>query len=116
MLVKLHVGICTYARTLAWIRRVSICTYTGETARRNSSDDVGQQLAFEAAQKVLECQLTPLQTLHLDRVEGHAFLKSADILVERAVLGLELNDPGLDRFDLEVHRGSETLPRKNDLV
>src|SRR5690348_12011886 len=70
-----------------------------------SGDDVGQQLAFEARQQILERQLAALQPLHLDRIEGTAFFEATNVLIEQAVLGLELRDLGLDRFDLEVHRG-----------
>src|SRR5690348_4268328 len=79
-------------------------------------DNVRQQLAFEARQQILERQFAALQPLHLDRIERAAFLETANVLVERPVLGLELRDLGLDRFDLEVHRRSETLLRKDDLV
>src|SRR6185437_8231875 len=68
---------------------------------RLSGDDVGDELAFQPCNLVLEPELALFQALELKLVEGRALDQAIDHLVEVAVLdpqGLQL---GLDRLDVQ---------------
>jgi hypothetical protein len=67
------------------------------------SDNVGEQLALEPGDLVLQRQLALLEALQLDRVERPALALSRDGLVELAVLALQRVKLRLDRLDVEIH-------------
>jgi uncharacterized protein (TIGR02444 family) len=67
-------------------------------------DDVGQQLAFDLRDLVLEQQLAFLEALHLQLIEWTVLDDSRDHVVEVAVLGPESGEFGFEGFDVEIHR------------
>jgi hypothetical protein len=57
--------------------------------RRPSGDDVGQELAFDLRDLILEQQLSLFEALQLELVERSTIGEPRDHLVEVAMLGLE---------------------------
>ena len=70
-----------------------------------SGDDVGEQLAFELGDEILERQLAALQALYVQRVVRRVRFEAEDFLVERAMLGFEKLELRLDGFDVKIHAG-----------
>src|SRR4029453_19408865 len=61
-----------------------------------SGDDIGNQLAFQLEDLVLEAELALLQALQLELVERRLLEQAVDHLVEVAVLALQGRKLGLD--------------------
>src|SRR5260221_5099144 len=67
-------------------------------------DDVGQELALQLGDLVLEEELALLQALKLEQVERRLLGEPRDDLVEIAVLAAQRLELALGCFDVEVHR------------
>src|SRR5690242_19104936 len=68
-----------------------------------SSDDVGEQLALELDDEVLQHQLSLLEALELQLVEARRLGEAADDLVEIAMLAAQALELRLDCLDVEIH-------------
>ena len=66
-----------------------------------SGDDIGNQLAFQLEDLVLEPELALLQALQLELVEGRLLEQAVDHLVEVAMLALQRFQLGLDRLGVQ---------------
>src|SRR5215216_4571385 len=80
-----------------------------------SGDDIGNQLAFQPEDLVLEAKLALLQALQLELVERRLLDQAVDHLVEVAVLALQGLQLGLDglgvlRLRRRVAHALATLP------
>src|SRR6266567_3696875 len=69
-----------------------------------SGDDVGQELALDFRDLVLEQQLALLEPLELQLIERPMFGNARNHVVEVAVLDLQGRKLGLQGFDVEIHR------------
>src|SRR5215813_7537317 len=74
-------------------RPVAQCTLSDP-----SGDDIGQQLAFDLRNLVLEQQLSLLQALQLQLVEREPLGQPCDHIVEVAMLGLKGSELSLQGF------------------
>src|SRR5580692_5515857 len=92
-----------------WLPMITPTTALGATALRAglvafgirlSGDDVGDELAFELCNLVLEPELALFQALKLQLVERGALDQAIDHLVEVAVLALQGLQLGLDQLDV----------------
>ena len=81
-------------------------TVAGRRPDPGSGDDVGEQLAFDLRDLVLQQQLALFEALHLQLIERAALGDAGDHVVEVAVLGLEGGELGFEGFDVEIHRAS----------
>src|SRR6516162_7311461 len=97
-----------------WLRGAAILeagsahTSAPEDRPRNSvddlsGDDIGQQLALDLRDLVLEQQLSLLQALQLELVERSALREPGDHLIEVAMLRLQDGELGLQGFYVEIH-------------
>src|SRR5262245_7800224 len=66
-----------------------------------SGDDIGNQLAFQLVDLVLEAELALLQPLQLELVERRLLEQTVDHLVEVAVLAFQGFKLGLDRLGVQ---------------
>ena len=72
--------------------------------KRGSGDDVGQELALDFRDLVLEQQLALLEPLELQLIERPALGNTRDHVVEVTMLDLQSGKLGLQGFDVEIHR------------
>src|SRR6266404_2498086 len=86
---------------LPMIRPTSGRRLAEDLAMRLSGDDIGNQLAFQLEDLVLQPELALLQALKLELVERRLLDQAVDHLVEVAVFALQGLQLGLDRFGVQ---------------
>ena len=68
--------------------------------RGGSGDDIGQQVALQLHDLIFERQFALFQPLHFQLIEGRTFDKMVDLVIQIAMLGLQLRQPFFDVLDV----------------
>ena len=101
-------------RSCRWARRLPAATAGAApvrpespggcpTRRKPSGDDIGQELALDLRDLILEQQLSLFEALQLELVERSALGEPRDHLVEVAMLGLQDGELRLEGFYIKIH-------------